>query len=228
MISGVPGATVFSKCYNLDGSNPTYSATNEFCSLISRDATGQLINVSTPFLNLGALETDGVEVQMHWGVPARFIADSGKLYIDSAIGYLNNYKIKLLPGAAFLDYTGISSGSAGPGSVPPRAAPKWKALTTFGYKSDVLGFGLRWRHQGSLKDSSFVTSPNNVQVGVKPYNLWDMFANLKVNDQIQFRAGVNNLLDRGLPIVASNQVQTDTALYDVIGRSFFMGVKVGF
>jgi hypothetical protein len=71
VISGVPGATVFSKCYNLDGSNPTYSATNDFCRLVNRDSTGQLSNVSTPFLNLGALETDGVEVQMHWGMPAR-------------------------------------------------------------------------------------------------------------------------------------------------------------
>jgi iron complex outermembrane recepter protein len=228
VISGVPGVTVLSKCYNLDGSNPTYSATNDFCRLVNRDVTGQLINVSTPFLNLGALETDGIEVQMHWGVPARFIADSGKLYVDSAIGYLNNYKVQLLPGAAFLDFTGISSGSAGPGSVPPRAAPKWKALTTFGYKSDHFGFGLRWRHQGALKDASFVLTPNTVQVGVKPYNLWDMFATTKVNDNIEFRVGVNNLLDRGLPIVASNQVQTDTALYDVIGRSFYMGVKVGF
>ncbi len=228
VISGVPGATVLSKCYNLDGSNPGYSATNEFCQLINREASGQLVNVATPFLNLGALQTDGVEIQLHWGVPAGFIADSGKLYIDSAIGYLNNYKIQLLPGAAFLDYTGVSSGSANPGAVPPRAAPKWKALTTFGYKSDVLGFGLRWRHQGALKDSSSVTSPNNVQIGVDPYNLWDLFATAKVNDNISFRAGINNLMDRGLPIVASNQFQTDTALYDVIGRSFYMGVKFGF
>ncbi len=228
VISGVPGATVFSKCYNLDGSNPTYSATNDFCRLINRDATGQLSNVATPFLNLGALQTDGVEAQLHWGVKAPFISESSKLYVDSAIGWLNNYKLQLLPGAPFLDYTGISSGAAGPGAVPPRAAPKWKALTTIGYKSDTLGLGLRWRHQGALKDSSFVTSPANVQVGVKPYNLWDMFTTVKVVEKFELRFGVNNLFDRELPIVASNQVQTDTALYDVIGRSFYMGVKFGF
>jgi iron complex outermembrane recepter protein len=228
VISGVPGSVVFSKCYNLDGSNPTYSATNEFCRLINRDATGQLSNVATPFFNLGALQTDGVEIQTHWGIPARFISESSKLYVDSAIGWLNNYKLQLLPGSPFLDYTGISSGAANPGAVPPRAAPKWKALTTFGYKSDTLGLGLRWRHQGSLRDSSRVTSPLTEQVGVKQYNLWDMFATLKATKKIEFRFGVNNLFDRELPIVASNQVQTDTALYDVIGRSFYMGVKVGF
>jgi iron complex outermembrane recepter protein len=55
-----------------------------------------------------------------------------------------------------------------------------------------------------------------------------MFATVKAAEKIEFRFGINNLFDRNLPIVASNQVQTDTALYDVIGRSFYMGVKVGF
>lgn len=228
VISGVPGVTVLSKCYNLDGSNPSYSVTNEFCQLVNRDTTGLLVNVSTPFLNLGALKTDGVEVQLHWGVPARFLSESGKIYLDTAIGWLNNYKVQLLPAAPFLDFTGISSGSAGPGSVPPRAAPVWKALTTVGYKSDAIGFGVRWRHQGSLDDASKVLSPRNVQVGVNPYNLWDLFATAKVNDRIELRIGVNNLFDRGLPIVASNQVQTDTALYDVIGRSFYAGARINF
>jgi iron complex outermembrane recepter protein len=228
VISSIPGATVFSKCFNLDGSNPTYSPTNDFCLPITRDATGQLSNVFTPFRNLGALQTDGVEIQAHWGVPARFISESSKLYVETAIGWLNNYKLQLLPGSPFLDYTGISVGTANPGAVPPRAAPKWKALTTFGYKSDILGLGLRWRHQGSLKDSSFVTSPATAAFGVDAYNLWDMFATVKATDKMEFRFGVNNLFDKGIPIVNSSQTGTDAALYDIIGRSFYMGVKVGF
>ncbi|WP_238532585.1 TonB-dependent receptor domain-containing protein [Novosphingobium pentaromativorans] len=228
VISPVPGLTVLSKCFNLDGSNPGYSASNEYCQLVSRDNSGQILQISTPYLNLGALKTDGVEAQIHWGVPAGFLAESGKLYVDSAIGWLHNYKVQLLPGAPFLDYTGISNGGAGPNSVPPRATPKWKALTTFGYKSDVLGVGLRWRYQGSLKDTSYVLTPNNVQVGVKSYNLWDMFANVKVNNRLEFRAGVNNLFDKGLPYVASSQISTDPALYDLVGRSFYMGARVTF
>jgi outer membrane receptor protein involved in Fe transport len=228
VISPVPGLSVLNKCYNLDGSNPSYSATNEYCQLIKRDSTGQITTVATPYLNLGAVETDGVEVQMHWGVPARFLGESSKLYVDSAIGWLNNYKVQLLPGANFLDYTGISNGGGQPNSVPPRATPKWKALTTFGLRSDKVGLGLRWRYQGALKDTSFVLTPNNVQVGVKAYNLFDMFGSLKVTDKLEFRAGINNLFDKSLPFVASSQISTDPALYDLIGRSFYMGVKVGF
>lgn len=228
VISPVPGLTVLSKCFNLDGSNSTYSNANEYCQLIRRDNTGQLSQVLTPFLNLGALKTDGLEAQVHWGVPAPFFGESGKLYVDSAIGWLNNYKVQLLPGASFLNYTGVSNGGAGPNSVPPRATPKWKALTTFGYKSDVLGLGLRWRYQGGIDDVSSVLTPNNVQLPVGAYNLWDMFATVKVQEKVEFRFGVNNLFDKGLPFVASSQISTDPALYDLIGRSFYVGARISF
>jgi iron complex outermembrane recepter protein len=229
VISAVPGLTVLSGCYNLDGSNPSYSATNANCALISRDANGQLVQVTTPFKNLGSLKTDGIEIQVRWAVPAPFLGgDSSKLYVDTAIGYLNNYKVQLLPGGPFLNYTGISNGSANESSVPPRATPKWKALTTFGYRSDGGTFGLRWKFQNPLADVSKVNTPTNVAVGVPAYSTWDLFGSIKVNKNFELRGGITNLFDKGLPVVASNQTSTDTALYDVIGRSFYVGVKVGF
>lgn len=229
VISPVPGLTVLSSCYNLDGSNPSYATSNSNCQLITRDTlTGQIIAVNTPFRNLGAVKTDGVEVQVHWGVPATFLAQSGKLYIDSAIGYLNSYKVQLLPGAAFLDYTGISNGSAGDGSLPPRATPKWKALTTFGYRSDFFSGGLRWKYQNAIDDVSKVNTPTNVAVGVPAYATWDLFSSIKVSSRFELRGGVNNLFDKDLPIVSSNQTSTDTAQYDVIGRYFYVGFRAKF
>ena len=228
VISPVPGLTVLSGCYNLDGSNPGYSTTNANCALIARDANGQLVSVTTPFRNLGTLKTDGIEFQVRWGLPAPFLGGSGKLYVESAIGYLNNYKVQLLPGGPFLNYTGISNGSAQEGSVPPRATPKWKTLTTFGYRSDGMSFGLRWKYQNPLADVSKVNTPTNVAVGVPAYSTWDMFASVKVGKALEFRGGVTNLFDKGLPFVASNQTSTDTAQYDLIGRSFYVGAKIRF
>ena len=152
VISTVPGLTVLSKCYNLDGSNPNYDLSNPFCQLIQRDAAGQLSTVATPFLNLGALKTDGVEAQIHWGTRVPMFGAGGRVYVDLAIGWLHKYEVQLLPGAAFLDYTGVSNGGAGTGSVPPRATPKWKALTTFGVATDRFGLGLRWRYQNSMRE----------------------------------------------------------------------------
>lgn len=228
VISTVPGLTVLSKCFNLDGSNPGYSNANLYCTLIQRDASGQLVTVSTPYLNLGALKTDGVEFQLHWGVAAPFVGQSGRFYIDSAVGWLRNYGVQLLPGAPFLNYTGVSNGGAGTGSVPPRATPTWKALTTFGYRSSAVGAGLRWRYQNAMRDVSSVLTPATAQPGVGAYSLWDLFGSVKVNKQFELRAGVTNLFDKALPFVASSQNGTDTALYDPIGRSFYFGAKVGF
>lgn len=230
VISSIPGGTVLSGCYNLNGSNPTYSLTNANCALITRDtSTGQLLNVNLPYQNLGSLKTDGIEAQIHWGVPTPFLGESGKVYIDTSINYLQNYKVQLLPGAAFLDYTGVSVGTAfDPSSVPPRATPKWKGLTTFGYRSDALNFGLRWKYQNALDDVSRITAPNNIAVGVPAYSTWDLFSSVKVGEQFELRAGVTNLFDKGLPFVASNQTGTDTAQYDLIGRSFYLGFKATF
>ena len=228
VISTVPGLTVLSKCFNLDGTNPTYSNGNSYCQLIQRDATGQIVTVSTPYSNLGGLRTDGVEFQAHLGVPATFASPSGKVYVDASVGWTRNYKVQLLPNAPFLNYTGISNGGAGTGSVPPRATPKWKSLTTLGYRSDTFSGGLRWRYQSPLADVSSVLTPATAQVGVPAYSLFDLFLSTRVNQRFELRGGVNNLFDKGLPYVASSQNGTDVALYDPIGRTFYVGVRFGF
>src|SRR6185436_10317817 len=52
VISVVPGLSALSKCYNLDGSNPSYAPTNSFCQLLQRDSNGLLQVINTPYLNL--------------------------------------------------------------------------------------------------------------------------------------------------------------------------------
>lgn len=225
VISGVPGLTTLSKCYNLDGSNPTYAATNEFCQLLTRDAQGQLQDVSLPFLNLGGLETDGIDVQINWSASLSDIgADVGdpsaEIYVTPVIGWVNHYNIQTLPGSAFQDY--VNTSTLG------RALPRWKALTTLGYRSDLFGVGLRWRYQGAMDDVTAVTTPTNPARGVPAYNLFDLFGNVRVNDSIELRAGVTNLFDRGLPIVASSQNSTDVAVYDAVGRSYYVGLRAKF
>jgi iron complex outermembrane receptor protein len=223
VISTINGLTVLAKCYNLDGSNSSYSNSNEFCQLIQRDPTGQLVAIAQPYLNLGALDTDGVDVQVNWSLK---LADagigdgSGKIYASSAIGWLNHYKVQTLPGSAVQDFVGTST--------PGRPLPKWKALTTVGYSSDVFGVGLRWRYQGKLRDISAITTPAAEQVGVKPYNLFDIFSTVDITENFQLRGGITNLFDKAIPFVASSQNGTDAGTYDMVGRSFYVGAKFNF
>jgi iron complex outermembrane recepter protein len=55
-----------------------------------------------------------------------------------------------------------------------------------------------------------------------------MFASFNVGQKFELRMGVNNMFDRGLPTVASNQTGTDTAQYDLIGRAYYAGFKIKF
>jgi outer membrane receptor protein involved in Fe transport len=228
VISTVPGLTVLSKCYNLDGSNPSYDPKNLYCSLITRDINGQLVTVSTPYLNLGALKTDGVELQVNWSMAAPILSPTGRVFLTSDIGWLHDYKVELLPGAAFIDYTAISNGGGGPTSVPPIATPRWKTVTSLGYRTNQWSFGARWRYQGPMADISSVLTPATAQIGVPSYNLWDLYGTLAVGQHAEFRAGVNNLFDKGSPIIASSQNSTLVQLYDAVGRSFYVGVNYKF
>ncbi len=228
VISTVPGLTVLSKCFNLDGTNPSYSASNSYCTAIQRDATGQITTVNTPYLNIGGLRTEGVEFQANWSVPTPFLGATSSVFVNAGVDWTRKYEVQLLPGSPFLDYTGVSNGGALPTSVPPRATPKWKALTSFGYRGDGGSLGLRWRYQGPLRDVSAVLTPATAQVGVPAYALWDMFSTVKAAQGFELRFGVNNLFDKQLPYVASSQNGTDVALYDAVGRSFYAGVRVSF
>lgn len=134
------------------------------------------------------LETDGIDVQINWSASLSDIgADVGdasaEIYVTPVIGWVNHYTIQTLPGSAFQDHVNTSTlGSA---------LPRWKALTTVGYCSDLFG-------------------------------------NVRVNDSIELRAGVTNLFDRGLPVVASSQNSTDVAVYGAVGRSDYVGLRAKF
>jgi outer membrane receptor protein involved in Fe transport len=223
VISTIPGLTTLSSCYNLDGANPTYAASNAFCQLLSRDAQGLLQTIGQPFMNLGGLRTDGVEVQVGWNLRLSEVgvgSGSGQIYANSAIGYMGHYKVQTLPNSAFQDFAGTNTLGS------PR--PKWKALTTLGYRSDGLGMGVRWQFLDAMRDITSVTTPTNPSPGVSSYSLFDLFATMRVGEAFTLRAGVNNVFDKGLLFVASSQNSTDVGTYDAVGRSFYVGARVTF
>ena len=227
-ISAIPGVTALSKCYNLDGSNPTYSASNYFCSLQSRDSNGQLVSISTPYLNLGGLRTDGVDVQINWrskfadlGLPSV----PGEVYANEGLSYTASFKVQTLPNTPFVDYVGTNTIV---GTVPAGPHPDWKGLTTFGYRVGPADIGLRWRYLDGMKDVSVITTPAHPSVGVPTYQLIDLFGTYTLKKGWQIRAGITNALDHKLPLVASSQTSTDPATYDAVGRAYYVGLKAAF
>jgi outer membrane receptor protein involved in Fe transport len=221
VISVVPGLSALSKCYNLDGSNPTYDVNNQFCQLLTRDANGLLQLIETPYLNLGGLKTEGVDLQLDWQVA---LNDRWTAHFNTAVGYLLDYSVQTLPGSAFQDFTGTNTIAAN--HTVSNSFPEWKALTTVGVGFGPLSTSVRWRWQDAMEDVTSVTTPATPGKGVATYNLFDFFASYDFSTSWQLRFGVTNLTDEGPVTVSSSQTGTDTAVFDVLGRSYYMGVRV--
>ena len=227
VISVVPGLTALTKCYNLDGSNSAYSNSTQFCSLLQRDpATGQLLIVNTPYLNLGGLKTSGIDMDFGWGAAFADLGLSsvpGAISVNSAIGFTPHYEVQTLPGTSFAEYAGtntlVTSTTAG-------SFPRWKGLTTFKYSVGGADVALRWRVQSAMEDVTYVSTPKTPGVGIGAYNLLDLYGDYSVNKTWSVRAGITNLANHGPVYVASSQTSTDPSIYDVVGRSFFVGVHM--
>ncbi|MCP5143492.1 MAG: TonB-dependent receptor [Gammaproteobacteria bacterium] len=224
VISVIPGLTALNKCHNLDGSNPGYDTNNTYCQLITRDANGFLDLIRTPYLNLGKLKTDGVDIQVGWtfGLGALGMDDSyGDIFVNSNVTWVNSFEIQTLPGESTVDEAGTIGFFATP-------RPEIRALTTFGWRRGPLTLSMRWQHIDSMTDRSLLTNPNSTTPGVSSYDKFDLNGRYAFSDTIELRAGITNLFDKDPLVVAGAPGITDTQSYDIVGRSFYLGATLSF
>ncbi|WP_040110220.1 TonB-dependent receptor domain-containing protein [Sphingopyxis fribergensis] len=223
-IATIPVTLSLSKCFNGDGSNPTYSNSNYYCSLIGRDpATGGITNALMPYLNIGGYRTSGVDVQLDWSVRLADIGIGGgdtKFGISSVVNYLDTYRVQNQPGSPFQEY----GGTIGSGTTLPR----WRSTTSFTLGDSRATMLVRWRHIGGMSDFSSVANPASTIAGVPAYDYVDLSFRIDPVKGFGLRFGVNNLADSEPPVVGGVLGTTDSGTYDVLGRTFYMGATVRF
>jgi iron complex outermembrane receptor protein len=226
VIGVLAGGQALNKCFNLDGSNPTYSLSNQYCSLLTRNsADGQVASVLQETQNLGAIKTRGVDLQFDWrfGLGAVGLTDAaGDLVFNSVITRLLSYRVQDQPGGAFSDFTNTVGAPTGGGFG---SLPKWKAVTTGSYVRNNWSAGLRWHYIGAMRSLDTVSNPTSTTPGTSAYHLLDLFGTWKIDDRISLHGGVNNLLNRDPPIVDGAIGNTEASTYDVLGRAFFIAVR---
>jgi outer membrane receptor protein involved in Fe transport len=221
-ISAVPAAAALNKCYNMDGSNPSYSPSNPFCQLIVRDANGLLNQVNAPFLNLGKLQTAGVDLQLDWRFKLSALgmaADAGSFGINTAANVMNSYRAQALPGDALQEFRG---------TVGTVVRPRWQSVTTFRYEFGSGSVALRWRHLPAMRDITAVTRPASPTAGVARYDIADLSGHVGLGEHTDLRFGITNLFNRDPNLVPGSQNLTLPATYDIVGRSYFVGLREKF
>ncbi|MDB5582393.1 MAG: hypothetical protein JWR80_7569 [Bradyrhizobium sp.] len=222
--------SILPRCFNADGiSNPTYSTNNIYCNQITRDThTGNIILGREGLLNLASYHTDGIDTQINWkfGLDAIGLSSSaGSIEFNSVISYLRSFKVSALPGSPILDF----AGSIGNSSVSPEIAhPRWKTYTSFTYATGPVRASLHWRLIDAMKHQDQIVDPTSTTPGVGLYNYFDIDASWKFLGRLELSGGIANLTDRPPPFVSGQPLTTDSATYDIIGRTYHVTLKAKF
>lgn len=230
-VGSVTASNAVSKCFNADGSNPTYSNSNFFCSLAQRDPlTGQYVNSLQTNANLAEFKTAGVDFQLDWafGLGAAGLDDSwGTVGLNLIGTYLTDMKVELLPGDPFRDL----KGSIGDQSITNvgNAFAKWKLFTTLNYSWGPAQASVRWRYVDKMIDQSCIGKATCTAVSPPAVSYFDVSGSWKITDNYEISAGVNNVADKQPPFFTSFiQANTDPSTYDVLGRRYYVGLKARF
>ncbi|GAB5348396.1 TonB-dependent receptor domain-containing protein [Alteriqipengyuania sp. 357] len=210
------------QCYNFTGQNPDYDPQNINCQLIERDASGLLAEIEEPLFNLASYQTSGIDFQLDAAVD---IGGVGRMFLNSAVTYVIDYKIQSTSSDPVLDYSGTVGNAQIDGFSSTH--PAWKHVTTLGLAGDTGSLSFRWRYIGQQDNSAIVTNPDSEAEGVPAVSYFDLIGRLNVQDRFELRAGINNLFDQQPPEFGGSSV-TPTSTYDVIGRRFFVGATARF
>lgn len=225
----ITGDVIAQRCFNGDNaSNPTYDPQNYYCQLINRGVSGGFSTITTPLLNLAGYETAGADLQVDWRAELRDFgwADApGELGLNLIVSYTDKYAIQTLAGGAFVDYAGTIGNAQI--SADAISHPAWKVNTSLDYKIGQARLNLRWRWIDSMDNSANVGAAVASAPGVKAMDYFDLSGTYRLNERVEVRGGVLNIADRQPP-AWTGEGATDAALYDVLGRRFYAGVKLSF
>jgi iron complex outermembrane receptor protein len=150
---------------------------------------------------------------------------AGAFSLNSLISYVHTFKVSSLPGSPVLDF----AGSIGNTEVSPEMAhPHWKANTAFGYSIGPVSAALHWRYIAAMKHQDVVVDPTSTTPGVGAYNYFDLEAHWAAMKHLDLTAGLTNIGNKTPPFVSGQPLTTDTATYDIIGRTYYVGFKSKF
>jgi iron complex outermembrane receptor protein len=134
------------------------------------------------------------------------------------------------------DYAGTTGG----GEVGTQAGSyRWKLFTRLNYNVGDFGIGVQWRHLPAIAHVTSVTTENSTISGAPAYDLFNLSGRYTLNDNVNFRFGVDNLLDKAPPLIAIDTSvvpgdgrlsggRFDAGNYDVLGRRYYVGVNLSF
>ena len=242
-IGTVGASSIISRCFNDLNANPSYSNTNLWCSLFTREASGRATDVRATNNNLGKRNVDGVDFQLDWIAPLSAFGlseSAGKISVNLLATKLLKWEFQEDPASPLVPVEGTITTLFG------ETYPELKAKLGITYS--VLDWRASWemRYVDGMQvvNTNGLRTPTNT--GVAPtsptfsrlpttpsYMNHRLTVGWEPKDWVNMTLGIDNLFDKDPVIFATNsragvQANTDPSTYDVLGRRFFLDVQFKF
>jgi outer membrane receptor protein involved in Fe transport len=229
------GAFLFQQC--LTTADPL------FCSQIVRTPAGALTGASVAgggyilqsSVNIGAAKLSGVDIQAayKYTLPGEW----GSLTAQLNGAWLQHAESTPQPGAHTYDCVGLY------GTTCQNLYPRYRQTLRLSWQApyDLL-LSAFWRYIAPVKLDNNNGDPslngaefgefNNFNARLPARSYLDLSAIYKLDKHLSFRAGINNVLDKDPPLVATELSGTASPntypTYDILGRQAFVGFTATF
>ncbi len=223
VISSVAAATIVQRCFNRDGANPTFSPTNEWCQLFTRDANdGGVINLKQLGRNQSFTNVSGVDFSGNIGMDLP--NEMGSIDVSLVSTWTEKSEGQTTSVDPINDFVGtIGSGTGG-------STPEWRHTVTPTWIFGAAQAQITARFIDEMVHSNTVTGGSPLSnTGTKATWYYDLTGRYEIMEGVTIRGGVNNVTDQQPRLYSPNvQANTDPSLFDVLGRRYFVGFDVRF
>lgn len=219
LIASVGAGTIIERCYNRDGANPTFSPTNQWCQLFSRDSNdGGVVGLQQLARNQAFIKVSGIDLALDYGLS---LGEIGALRWNLNSSWLQKNELQTTAVDPVNDFAGTIGNTTG------SAAPKWRVNLGTTYTLGGLSVQLTNRWIDKMGHANVVTggSPTS-NTGTAATWYHDLSLRYAVTPNISVRATLSNLLDQQPRVYTPNvQANTDPSMFDVLGRRYFIGLN---
>lgn len=215
-----------------------------FCENLQRDGTGNVVRITSLIENRGLLATDGIDLQIQYMTDLSprlaLVGGDAQLSVGAMLTHVLSLDFQENIVTQVFDCRGkfgwpcwqLFSGNSS------ATYPENKAMVNFDYASGPLTAHLAWRwidgsdNAAPLGSEFFFGFPNPVLATpqVSSWSYLDLGLAYDWANGLLLRIGVNNLFDKDPPLMGDGQLEnnTDSLMYDVFGRSYYVNMRYQF
>ena len=231
--------STYERCLSM-AFNPSGDADAPACQQIFRNpSNGNAANIDSSFTNEGRAVMSGIDLQLNW---SRQLGNGG-INLNTVANYNLEATTQDRPGLEEIDHAGYSSCAL---QIQCQRY-EYRLFTTFSYFTGPWTVSVRHQHWPSLDNSACRTNTqsNGCLYSTNPsYNLFALTAGYRFQDRYRVSLGIENLLDEEPPCLGYNPDANggrfaspctrgggfggSGAVYDPLGRRFFVGMNMEF